>query len=361
MTEEADLLDRVEVQRLARFVGEQLADDRIARAAEGSGGLIVTGYFTTTVDPGGQVMTSQGNADTVVAGLSTADASHVWSYRFGGIGEEYGFMDNVDPQGAPFVAGVAYGNYDLGQGPQTPGGGPGSDGFIGRYGPTGPTWVKRTVGPGEDKLTDTALGPGQVFAIGWYETSTVVDETTALTAQGGREILLTRWDAFTGQLQLARSFGSPLRDEAGTITRFLQCLKIFRRQAQDHRGRVLDTGEKGDCVYSLYQSVVLAVTAAIDIRAAITELNQGIPADRRIRFRFGMHSGDVAFEGQGIRGDAINTAAHLQTEAEPDQLIVSERVHDELAAHVGFKFEPFRPTQPKNANVAVAYRLVDGA
>jgi Flp pilus assembly CpaF family ATPase len=39
VTEEADLLDRVEVQRLARVVGEQLADDRIARAAEGSGGL----------------------------------------------------------------------------------------------------------------------------------------------------------------------------------------------------------------------------------------------------------------------------------------------------------------------------------
>ena len=185
--------------------------------AEGSGGLIVTGYFTTTVDLGGQVMTSQGAVDTVVAGLSTADASHVWSYRFGGVGEEFGFMDNVDPQGAPFVAGVAYGNYDLGQGPQPPGGGPGSDGFIGRYGPTGPSWVKRAVGPGEDKLTDTALGPSQVFAIGWYENTTVVDETTPLTAQGGREILLTRWNSFTGDLQLARSFGSPLRDEAGTI------------------------------------------------------------------------------------------------------------------------------------------------
>jgi len=149
------------------------------------------------------------------------------------------------------------------------------------------------------------------------------------------------------------------RDETGTIARFLQCLKIFRRVAQLNRGRVLDTGEKGDCVYSLYHSVVLGLTAAIAIRGEISELNCGNGADRQINFRFGMHSGDVAFEGQGIRGDAINTAAHLQAEAEPGQIVISARIQQELAAHARFKFEAFRPMNPKNVGELVAYRLID--
>jgi class 3 adenylate cyclase len=103
---------------------------------------------------------------------------------------------------------------------------------------------------------------------------------------------------------------------------------------------------------------VLALTSAVTIRDEITELNRGITVDRRIDFRFGLHSGDVVFEDQGIRGDAINTAAHLQTEAEPGQIVVSARIQQELAAHGRFRFEAFRPTHPKNTNEALAYRLV---
>lgn len=147
------------------------------------------------------------------------------------------------------------------------------------------------------------------------------------------------------------------RDEPGTIGRFLQCLRVFRRHAQQNRGRVLDTGEKGDCVYSLYHSVVLGLTAAIAIRENIVEFNRDIAADRRLDFRFGMHSGDVIFEGQGVRGDAINTAAHLQAEAERGEIIVSERIRQELAAQTNFRFESFRPRSPKNAAETIAYRL----
>jgi class 3 adenylate cyclase len=148
------------------------------------------------------------------------------------------------------------------------------------------------------------------------------------------------------------------RDEAGTLERFRSCLRVFREQAQRNHGRILDTGEKGDCVYSLYHSVVVALSAAVVIRNEIETLNRDFPLDDRITFRFGVHCGDVAFEGQGIRGDAINTAAHLQAEAQPGQVIVSARIQQELAAHDRFKFEAFKPTNPKNAGEAVAYRLL---
>jgi class 3 adenylate cyclase len=126
------------------------------------------------------------------------------------------------------------------------------------------------------------------------------------------------------------------RDEAGTLARFQQCLRVFRQEAQRNRGRLLDTGEKGDCVYSLYHSVVLGLSAAVAIRDHIAILNGALQPGSRLEFRFGMHCGDVVFEGQGIRGDAINTAAHLQTEAQPGEIIVSSRVQQDVAAHGQF-------------------------
>ena len=149
------------------------------------------------------------------------------------------------------------------------------------------------------------------------------------------------------------------RDEGGTLQRFHECLRIFRAQAQRHRGRVLDTGEKGDCVYSLYHSVVLALSAAIAIRGSIVALNEAVPEDRRINFRYGMHCGDVLVEGEGIRGDAINTAAHLQEDGEPNEIMVSARMQQEAEAHREFRFEAVQRTGADHS-AAVAYRLVAG-
>lgn len=149
------------------------------------------------------------------------------------------------------------------------------------------------------------------------------------------------------------------RDESGTLQRFHECLRVFRAQAQRHRGRVLDTGEKGDCVYSLYHSVVLALSAAVAIRSSIVALNEAVPEDGRINFRYGMHCGDVLVEGEGIRGDAINTAAHLQEDGEPNEIMVSARMQQEAEAHLEFRFEAVqRPGAAHSA--AVAYRLVAG-
>ncbi|HEY8521312.1 MAG TPA: adenylate/guanylate cyclase domain-containing protein [Gammaproteobacteria bacterium] len=146
------------------------------------------------------------------------------------------------------------------------------------------------------------------------------------------------------------------RDETGTLLRFHECLRVFRREAQRYRGRVLDTGEKGDCVYSLYHSVLLGLSAAIAIRRQVAELNRSFPADGAIRFRFGMHCGDVVIEGEGIRGDAINTAAHLQALTEPGEIIVSHRIQQEAETHLGFRFEPV--PHPERAQEIVGFRLV---
>ena len=185
--------------------------------ADGAGGLVVTGSISVPADLGGEPLTVSGEVDVAIGGFS-ADAEHVYSTRHGAGGSEFPFLDDIDAEGAPIVFGVTYGDeVDVGQGPVAGGGGAGADGFIGRYGPGAPSWVHRIVGPGEDKFLMTAVGPSStVYSAGWFEDTTTFNSTT-LTSAGGRDILLARFVAYTGQVTLVRQYGSAARDEASSI------------------------------------------------------------------------------------------------------------------------------------------------
>jgi hypothetical protein len=183
---------------------------------ESAGGLTVTGYMSAPADLGAGFLVPTAT-DSAVAGYSPVDASYVYAKKFGGAGDEFAFLDNVDSVAVPIVHGVSYGAADLGLGPVSGGGGAGADGYVGRYTPTGPSWVKRIVGPGEDKLLGTALAGGSLYAVGFFEGTTSFDGT-ALTSAGMRDIVFAKLNPFTGVVESVLAFGSANRDEAASIT-----------------------------------------------------------------------------------------------------------------------------------------------
>src|SRR5580700_3627483 len=58
-----------------------------------------------------------------------------------------------------------------------------------------------------------------------------------------------------------------------------------------HRGRVVK--RTGDGLLAEFRSVVDAVRCAIDLQYGTIERNAGVPSERRIAFRVGIHLGDV--------------------------------------------------------------------
>jgi adenylate cyclase len=55
--------------------------------------------------------------------------------------------------------------------------------------------------------------------------------------------------------------------------------------------------------------VVDAVRCAIEVQNGLIERNAGVPEDRRIEFRVGIHVGDVVEESDGdLIGDGVNIA-----------------------------------------------------
>src|SRR6202047_248525 len=64
-----------------------------------------------------------------------------------------------------------------------------------------------------------------------------------------------------------------------------------------HRGRIVK--RTGDGALVEFRSVVDAVRCAIEVQNGMVERNTGLPPERKIEFRMGIHLGDVVEEGAG--------------------------------------------------------------
>ena len=97
-----------------------------------------------------------------------------------------------------------------------------------------------------------------------------------------------------------------------------------------HNGRVVKrTGATGSVVE--FRSVVDAVRCAIEVQNAMVERNAGVPKDRRIVFRIGIHLGDVVEESDGdLMGDGVNIAARLEGIAAPGAICLSEDAYRQV-------------------------------
>ena len=79
-----------------------------------------------------------------------------------------------------------------------------------------------------------------------------------------------------------------------------------------HHGRVVKRTGDGSLIE--FRSVVDAVRCAIEMQNGLIERNAGVPPEKRIDFRVGIHLGDVVEESDGdLMGDGVNIAARLES------------------------------------------------
>src|SRR5580698_11319141 len=64
-----------------------------------------------------------------------------------------------------------------------------------------------------------------------------------------------------------------------------------------HRGRIVKRTGDGSIIE--FRSVVDAVRCALEVQTGMVERNVGLPPEKRIEFRIGIHLGDVVEEADG--------------------------------------------------------------
>ena len=147
--------------------------------------------------------------------------------------------------------------------------------------------------------------------------------------------------------------------------RILARLRALRSDLIDptiavHHGRIVK--RTGDGAIVEFRSVVDAVRCAIEVQNAMVERNAGVPEDRRIVFRIGIHLGDVVEESDGdLMGDGVNIAARLEGVAAPGAICLSEHAYRQVKGRLDLAVTDLGPTQLKNiAEPVRAYSLQVG-
>jgi adenylate cyclase len=135
-------------------------------------------------------------------------------------------------------------------------------------------------------------------------------------------------------------------DEVGTLKGLTERRAILDRFIGKHKGRIANTA--GDSVLAEFGSAVDAVQCAVDAQKALTEANTGIPPDRQINFRIGIHIGDVMVRAGDLFGDGVNIAARLQTLAKPGGVCVSGTTYEQVRKVLPVAFTDMGLQQVKN-------------
>ena len=150
-------------------------------------------------------------------------------------------------------------------------------------------------------------------------------------------------------------------DEERTLAR----LRALRSDLIDptialHHGRVVK--RTGDGVLIEFRSVVDAVRCAIEMQNGMVERNTGLPPERRIEFRVGVHLGDVVEESDGdLMGDGVNIAARLEGIADPGGICLSEDAYRQVKSRLDLTVRDLGATKLKNiAEPVRVYSLAVG-
>ena len=137
-------------------------------------------------------------------------------------------------------------------------------------------------------------------------------------------------------------------DEDRTLSRLRGLRSDLIDPAIDaHRGRIVKRTGDGSLIE--FRSVVDAVRCAIEVQNGLIERNAGLPPERRIEFRVGIHLGDVVEEADGdLMGDGVNIAARLEGVCEPGAICLSEDAYRQVKARLDLAVTDLGPTQLKN-------------
>src|ERR1700740_2718590 len=152
------------------------------------------------------------------------------------------------------------------------------------------------------------------------------------------------WDGMTETRKLAAILAADVvgysrlagADEDRTLAR----LRALRSDMIDptiavHKGRIVK--RTGDGAIVEFRRVVDAVRRAIEVQNAMVERNAGVPAERQIVIRIGIHLGDVVEESDGdLMGDGVNIAARLEGVAKPGTIYLSEDAYRQVRSRLVF-------------------------
>jgi class 3 adenylate cyclase len=135
-------------------------------------------------------------------------------------------------------------------------------------------------------------------------------------------------------------------NEAGTMQTLFEYRRLMDDSISLHGGRIVNSA--GDSVLAEFASIFDAVECSVNIQMKLGDAAAGLSEDTALRFRVGVHLGDVIIRGTDLLGDGANIAARLEGMAEPGGVCVSGIVFEQIEGKIDLSFRSLRIQSLKN-------------
>ena len=136
-------------------------------------------------------------------------------------------------------------------------------------------------------------------------------------------------------------------DQFATVAALDAGRAVFRSEIEARGGRVVDMA--GDSILAVFELATAAVSAALAIQDRLNTDAEAVAEERRLRFRIGVHIGEIAEKSDGtVYGDGVNIAARLEGLAEPGGVVVSDAVRAFVRGKLDAAFDDLGEQQVKN-------------
>ena len=146
-------------------------------------------------------------------------------------------------------------------------------------------------------------------------------------------------------------------DEEGTHRALSAYLDQMSGAVEHHNGSVIHYA--GDAVLAEFNTIIDALSAAVDVQRQFAERNALTDADKVINFRIGINLGDVIVDRDDIYGEGVNIAARLESLADPGGICISESVRSAVGNKLDVSYEFMGEQLVKNIDEPVrAYRVL---
>ena len=129
-------------------------------------------------------------------------------------------------------------------------------------------------------------------------------------------------------------------DEVSTLHKLDQCRQIIDPLLEKYNGRIFNTA--GDAVLAEFVSPKDAVLCSAEIQNSIRNLANGM------RWRIGLHLGEVYVYGTNLMGDTVNIAARIESTTDYGGVCMSDIVYQAVAGKCDLEFESRGTQEFKN-------------
>jgi TolB-like protein/class 3 adenylate cyclase/Tfp pilus assembly protein PilF len=140
------------------------------------------------------------------------------------------------------------------------------------------------------------------------------------------------------------------QDEERSSTQAARSVALLKSLIGDYGGKIANVA--GDGILALFPDADRALSFAFQIQNEFRDHAVWAEGDP-IKFRVGLHLGEVREDNENVWGHCVNVAARIQQVAEPGSIVVTSRIRDALRHRPKLYFRPLGRPVLKNLTESI--------